>query len=189
MQYLAIGLRCVVGAVFLISSTGKLIGRDTFGDFVASIRDMHLVPPASARSVARIVLGAELATWLLLATPTPVTGVAGFVVAAGLLAVFAVVVVLVVRRGTRAACRCFGASAVPMGPRQAVRNVILAAVAVIGVIGTLTPQKGLETAGVLIAVLGGTMLGVLVTALDDIFELFQPMNKGIGRRPSPPAVG
>ncbi|MFH8790772.1 MauE/DoxX family redox-associated membrane protein [Streptomyces roseoverticillatus] len=174
MGCLAIGIQCLIGAVFLASSAGKLTGRRAFDRFVSSVAGMRVVPFRSARSVARAVVAAEGAVCVSLAVPVPAATVVGLAIAAGLLAVFTAGIALSVRRGVRTPCRCFGASQAPLGPRHIIRNLALTAAAVTGAAavtagGTATPG------GVAVAVLGGLLLGALVAALDDILDLFRPV--------------
>ncbi|MEX2981180.1 MauE/DoxX family redox-associated membrane protein [Streptomyces sp. C36] len=172
MGYLALGIRCLIGAVFLASSVGKTAGPGAFDRFVSSVDGMRIVPPRSSRSVARWVVAAEAAVCAALITPLPVAAVAGFVLAAALLAVFTAGIALTVRRGTRTPCRCFGTSASVLGPRHLVRNLALAAMAVTGAIA-VTAGGGTAPAGAVLAACTGLLLGGLVAALDDILDLFR----------------
>ncbi|GAA2230076.1 hypothetical protein GCM10010232_15470 [Streptomyces amakusaensis] len=181
MPYLVIGARCLLGAVFLAAVLGKVAGRGSFGAFVASVRALRVLRPGLARPVALGVLSAECAVSVLLLAPLPAPAVtAGFLAAAGLLAVFAAGIVRALRRGTAAPCRCFGASAVPLGVRHLVRNAVLAAVAALGVLAALRPGPvgtvgTVDPGGAAAAVLAGLALGALTAALDDIAELFRPV--------------
>ncbi|MGC9671363.1 MauE/DoxX family redox-associated membrane protein [Planosporangium sp. 12N6] len=177
MQYLTIGIRCLLGAVFLVSSVTKVAGPNALAAFVESVRGTRLLPSWLTRPVALLVVAAEFAAWVLLAVPF--TAVAGLLVAAGLLVSFAVAVALAVRPEVRTPCRCFGASSAPLGARHVVRNVALTAAAAIGV--ATAPQAGpVHVGGLVVAVCAGLVLGALVTVLDDIVELFQPVNKDLG---------
>ncbi|MFI9203056.1 MauE/DoxX family redox-associated membrane protein [Streptomyces sp. NPDC053048] len=172
MAYLALGIRCLIGAVFLASSVGKTAGRGTFDRFVSSVEGMRIVPSRSARSVARWVVTAEAAVCAALVTPLPAVAIAGFALAAALLAAFTAGIALTMRRGVRTACRCFGTSASTLGPRHVVRNLALAAMAVTGAFavaagGTTAPG------GAVLAALTGLLLGGLVAVLDDILDLFR----------------
>ncbi|MBF6049847.1 methylamine utilization protein MauE [Streptomyces sp. NRRL B-1677] len=174
MGCLAIGIQCLIGVVFLASSAGKAAGRRSFDRFVSSVAGMQVVPVRRARPVARTVVAAEGAVCVSLAVPVPAATVVGLAIAAVLLAVFTAGIALSVRRGVRAPCRCFGASPTPLGPRHIVRNLALTAAAVTGAAaagagGTATPG------GVAVAVLAGLLLGALVAALDDILDLFRPV--------------
>jgi hypothetical protein len=177
--YLETGIRCLLGTVFLISCCGKLVGRGAPGTFVASVRGMRVLPSVLARPVALAVVVAEAAVCLLVAVPARSAALAGFALATGLLAVFTVGILRARRRGVRAPCRCFGPSRVPLGSRQVVRNTVLAAVAVTGLVAAAERGSG-RPAVLVVAALGGALLGGLVALLDDIQELFQPVNGGRG---------
>jgi hypothetical protein len=176
MQYLAIGIRCLVGVVFLTSSLSKAAGGAAFNGFVESIRETRLLPAALARPMAIVVVLAEFAAWILVSAVVFPAVAAGFAVAAGLLVAFTVGIVLVVRRGGRVSCRCFGASTIPLGPRHVVRNVFLIGTVGVGAAGASTSAGPLHPAGVAAAVCAGLVLGALVTRFDDIVDLFRPVN-------------
>ncbi|MFI1255080.1 MauE/DoxX family redox-associated membrane protein [Streptomyces netropsis] len=183
MGYVALGIRALIGAVFLASSIGKVTGRGAFGRFVSSVGDMRVVPRHRARAVARTVVTAEFAVWSALTLPVPAVAAAGFAVGAGLLVVFTAGIALSMRRGARTPCRCFGVSASPLGPRHIVRNLVLTALAVVGAVAVLASGPA-DPGGAAVAVLGGLLLGALVATLDDVLDLFRPVH-----RPSGPARG
>jgi uncharacterized membrane protein YphA (DoxX/SURF4 family) len=177
VQYLELGIRCLIGAVFLASSVSKTAGRKAFDAFVASVQRLGLLPARLCRATAIFVVVAEYAVWVLLAVGYTTTAVAGFLMAAGLLLMFAAAIFLVVRRGVHAPCRCFGASTTPLGTQHFVRNAALAAVACTGVV-TASATGPLELGGSVVSVLSGLMLGGLIALFDDIYELFQPVRSG-----------
>lgn len=179
VQYLAIGIRCLIGAVFLASAISKIAGRGAFRAWETSVRDMRLLPPNQARVAALFVFTLEFAVCVLLASPFEYLAVVGFVVAAGLLAVFLVAIVLTVRHGSRVSCRCFGMSTVPLGRMHVVRNIALAVAAVAGGLTTLAGGP-VHLSGVPVAVVVGLVFGALVAALDDIVHLFQPVGMTSG---------
>lgn len=183
MGYVALGIRALIGAVFLASSIGKVTGRGAFGRFVSSVGDMRVVPRHRARAVARTVVCAEFAVWPALMAPVPAVVVAGFAVAAGLLVVFAAGITLSMRRGARTPCRCFGVSASPLGPRHIARNLALTVLAVIGAATVLGSGQAVpaDPGGAVVAVSGGLLLGALVAVLDDVLDLFRPAPRTSGR--------
>ncbi|MFD2417283.1 MauE/DoxX family redox-associated membrane protein [Amycolatopsis pigmentata] len=170
MQYGAMGLRGLFVVVFLVSSWSKAANPRAFTD---SIRAMRLLPPGVVPAVAGVVMAAETAVWLLLITPL---AVAGFALAAVMLAAFTVAIVLALARGAAAPCRCFGTSSAPLEGRHVVRNVVLLGLAGLGVVFTLMATDSLGPAGLVVAAGGGAVPGVLVATLDDLVELFQPVN-------------
>ncbi|MFD7666862.1 MauE/DoxX family redox-associated membrane protein [Streptomyces sp. NPDC059788] len=169
MHYLAIAVRCLLVLVFLFSAVGKVAGRGRFSAFKTSLGSLRLLPPSLALPVAVAVVTAEWAVCVLLVVPA--TALAGSVAAAGLLAAFAAGVTVSVRRGIRQPCACFGPSGAPLGPRHVLRNVCLAGTATLGAVAAL-PDAPLHRGGVAIAMAGGSVLGLLVVALDDLLALF-----------------
>lgn len=172
MVYAAVVCRVFVGVVFAASAFGKLRGRRAFGEFAAGLGAMEVVPGAWVRPVAAAVVGTEAAVAVLLAAPAT-TG-AGLALAVLLLAVFTGAIALVLRRGTRASCPCFGAATTPFGVRHLARNGVLVAVAVTG-LATNGPGSA-AAGGVLLAVLTGTVAASLVVRLDDVVDLFAPQS-------------
>jgi len=116
------------------------------------------------------VIAGELAVPALLAIPA--TAPAGFAGAAVLLGAFTGSIVTTLRRGTRASCRCFGASSRPLGPAHAARGACLLAVAAVGGAGSSAGERGaLDPAGVAVALAAAAAGVVLTVALDDLVSL------------------
>ncbi|MFE5325475.1 MauE/DoxX family redox-associated membrane protein [Embleya sp. NPDC056575] len=186
MHYLELGIRSLIAVVFLASSVGKTAGRGAFGAFVASLRGLELLPAKACRPVALLVVVAEYAVWLLLLLGSTTVAATGFLVAAGLLVMFATAIALTARRGIRPPCRCFGASSTPLGARHIVRNVVLAAVACLGAVTVPATNTSSDPGALVVAILAGLLLGAVVALFDDILELFEPLGDGPGaarRRP------
>jgi hypothetical protein len=172
VQYWEIGVRCMIGIIFLVSSVSKARSRAEFESFVESVRRMRLLPSDRVRLVAAGVLVAEFIAWMLLVLPVRIATVAGFSVAAGLLLVFTAAIAMTVRRGVRTSCRCLGASVTPLGPWQIVRNLLLAGAAVLA--GAASFGSGqVEPGGMVVAVFAGLVLGGLVAVFDAVVELFR----------------
>jgi hypothetical protein len=180
VQYLAIGLCGLVGAVFLVAVAGKVAGNDALHAFVASVGGMRVLPSRLATPVALVVVGAEVAVCGLLAVPAQAARVAGFVIAVGLLVAFMVGTVMAIRRGVRTPCRCFGTSTAPLGRQQVVRNAVLTVVAAGGAVVSVSTHGQVDPAGAAVAAAAGLVLGVLVAAADDLIELFQPADMSAG---------
>ncbi|MFL6076546.1 MAG: MauE/DoxX family redox-associated membrane protein [Mycobacteriales bacterium] len=176
MHYLPLAIRCLIGTVFAVAAVSKVAGRAAFDQFAGSVRGWPLPAALPARPVAAVVVAGEFAVCLLLGLGATTVGYAAALV---LLAGFSVAVAWALVGGVRAPCRCFGASAAPLGPRHLVRNAVLAAVAAVGlVIGvTGTVPTGRQPGGVVVAVAAGLVLGGLVAVLDDIVELFLPVSR------------
>lgn len=171
MQYFDIGVRYLLGTVFLTSFLGKAAGRVAYDGFVSSLRATRLLPGLTG-VMAPALVTAELTICALLVVPAaPAVTVAGLTAAASLLAVLTVGVTLVVRRGVTAPCHCFGASATVLGRRHIARNGTLAALAVAGAVAATDLRA--HPGGAVLAALGGVVLGALVVRLDDVLELFR----------------
>lgn len=178
MEYIELGIRGLIGVVFLFSSVSKLSGRRAYSAFVTSVRELALLPAPAAASVAVVVVIAELAIWVLLAVPLPVTATGGFMISALLLTAFATGIALSVTRGARVLCRCFGASTTPLGLRHVIRNAVLAAVALAGALAV--PMGGrVRPGGLVVALSVGLLCGLLVALLDDIVDLFRPIGHAV----------
>ncbi|MFH0518505.1 MauE/DoxX family redox-associated membrane protein [Streptomyces sp. M41] len=174
MQYLDIGMRCLIGTVFLAAAISKLAGRHALPAFAGSISALRVLPPALSGTAALAVVCAEGVVCLLLVVPVPTAGVVGFGCAALMLVVFALVIARAVVAGARTPCRCFGGSTVPLGVRHIVRNVALAGCAAAGTAAAQTTGS-VHPAGSAVAAVAGLLAGGLVVALDSIVDLFQPV--------------
>ncbi|MEW2289294.1 MauE/DoxX family redox-associated membrane protein [Streptomyces sp. NPDC047841] len=177
MQYLEFGIRCLIGTVFLAAAVGKAASGRSFAAFTSALGDLGLVPLRAVRPVAVAVVAGEALVCLLLAAPWARLPALGLTVAAVLLLAFAAAIACAVARGTRAVCRCFGgASAGPLGARHIVRNVLLAGLALAAAGAVPLPDTGsARPAGLLVAALGGLLVGGCVAALDTLAGLFRPM--------------
>lgn len=184
MAYVVLGIRCLLGVVFLVSAASKLRSRRAFDEFAVSVRELGAAT-AVARPIAVVVVAAEALIPVLLAVPVtaaaPTGGVTslatgtGLVLAGGLLTAFVVAIVVSLRRGVRAPCRCFGMSSTPLGLRHVARNGVLVAAAVTGLVALAGgADDAVQPAGSAIAVMVGLVAGLLITALDDLVELFSP---------------
>nr|BFD89698.1 hypothetical protein KitaXyl93_10580 [Kitasatospora sp. Xyl93] len=173
MHSLVVCVRALLGAVFLASSIGKLVGRNRLTSFAQSVEGLGLLPAWLVRPVALAVPVVELADAALLAMPVRVLWSAGLLVATGLLLVFAIGIVPALRHGARVPCRCFGGSTAPLGARQLARNLLLSAAALAAAAVSGPGASTTGTVGTALAVAAGLLLGVLVVALDDLIELFR----------------
>lgn len=169
MAYLEYVARVVLALVFLASTVSKLRGRHGFAGFVQAVRDIRLVPGRLVPAVARAVVGLEGLTTILLTSPG--FGAAGEALAALMLTAFTTVVVVLLRRGVRARCACFGGSGTTFGPRHVMRNGCLLVLAV----GSLLSSSGWwpqttppSAPGIAVAVLLAGLIAVLVIKMDDL---------------------
>ncbi|SED36361.1 Methylamine utilisation protein MauE [Streptomyces sp. 2224.1] len=187
MPYAAIGIRCLIGIIFLTSAISKSVGRQAFPSFVASLRDMRLLPPQTVTAVGGCVVLAEFTSCTLLLMPHRLLPAAGLGLAALLLTVFTAAIAVTVRRGSRTPCRCFGASTTPLGPRHLIRNTVLAALAVLGALWTVGAGYPTALSRSVVPAGLGLLLGGLVTVLDDLVALFHPTQHGPGAARQRPA--
>ncbi|AWS43112.1 MauE/DoxX family redox-associated membrane protein [Streptosporangium sp. 'caverna'] len=175
MVYLMLTCRVLLAGVFATALVGKVRGRAALDEFVASIVALGVLPRPVSVVAAYAVLTAEAAVILLLALPSALF--LGFAAATVLLAVLTAGISAAMRRGRRAPCRCFGASATPLGRTHVVRNLILMAVGCIGlaaeVAARTTPAgSAAHPAGVALAVATAAVGVLLVVRLDDLTSLF-----------------
>lgn len=190
MAYLFAFCRLLTGIVFLMSAVSKLRGRAAYEEFTAATRALVRLP---SRLVAALVVAAEIAVAPLLAWRP--TTLAGFGVALGLLVAFTAAIVVALRRGRRVPCRCFGASAVPVGAGHLARNAVLIVAAAAGAVqagadavqagagavqagagavhaGTGAVFAGLGPAGLAAVALAAGAVAVLLSAIGEIAGLF-----------------
>ncbi|HEY9410410.1 MAG TPA: MauE/DoxX family redox-associated membrane protein [Jiangellaceae bacterium] len=182
MPHVVLACQALLVLVFAISVAGKVRDSAAFAEFVGATR--RLLPASigarPARWIAAGVVGAEVTAVVSLLLP--VSTVLGFLLALVLLAGFTAAVLLALRRGERAPCRCFGTSTHPLGAAQVVRNAILLAAAALGGIGAVSsPAEVIEPGGVAIALLAAGLVALPVLLADDIADLF----RATPQKPSP----
>ncbi|SEG98045.1 hypothetical protein SAMN05444920_111168 [Nonomuraea solani] len=184
MPYLLIACQVLLAAVFAIALAGKVRGRAAFDAYVSSIVALEILPRRVSVAAANALLAAEAVVIVLLALPWTVP--LGFAAAAGTLAAMIGGILVALRRGRRAPCRCFGASVTPLGRVHVVRNLVLAAAGGAGLAAWATAGAGgaglaawavagpdaPHPAGVVIALVAAGVSALLVVRLDDLMELF-----------------
>lgn len=189
MPYLFLACSISLCLVFGVSASGK-VGRSAFRDFVTSAGPLKVLPRPFRSAAALAVLVVELALTVTLfagmavtARPAlaPVAAVV-FAAAAALLLAFTVAIAMMLRRGEREGCRCFGAKATPLGPAHLIRNALLLAVALAGLLAVGDLEASIEPAGAVLACAAGLVAGLLVTRFDDLTDLFRtPETSARGR--------
>jgi len=176
-------LGCAVSlcAVFGASLTSKA-GRGSFRAFATSplltqFPRRWRTRLAAAAVTAETAVLAGLVTCLFIPWWTTLrpSALYVFIAAALLLATFTVVIVMALRRGDRAPCRCFGAAQEPLGSGHVARNLLLLTVAVVGG-GTaaLVEPAAVQPAGALVATLAGLVGGLFAVRFDDLLHLMSP---------------
>lgn len=170
MLYVSFACRLALVAVMALAAVSKLRAP---GTFAASLKGFDFIPAVLRRPIALGVPAAEVLLVLLLAVPATVTY--GFLAAALFCVGLTAVPTLVVARGTKVKCACFGASEVQMSGWHIARNTALLAAAVLGSVVALTVGDGVpgEAAGIVLAVVAAGLLTTLTVFVDDIAALFQ----------------
>ncbi len=167
-------------AVFATSAGAKLRSRAAFR---GALRDMALVPARFLGGVAVLAVTAEgiVAVGLAVAATLTVTAGPGAAVvtesalgaAAGLAGVLAAGVAIIVHRGTRVPCACFGRrSGRPLGTVQLVRNGCLTLILATGLFAALGSHGRLALPDVMVAVLGGGIGALLLIVSESVADLF-----------------
>lgn len=162
-----VACRAMIGVVFFVAVASKLSSRDAYRQFSQSVRSMR-VP----ESLTPFVITVEAIIAVAMATPLTVAGLAGFSIAALLLAAFVAGITRAIAIGSTVPCRCFGRSSNPLGRPHIVRNLALLAVAALGLTASLTNALIVLIPAMLAAVTG-LVLGVLVIMFDDLVALFR----------------
>ena len=175
MRYLVPLCQGLLAVVLVVSATSKLRSVQALRAFTQSLSSMQLVRATQARPVAIALAAAEAIVAALLLLPA--TRDAGFAGAATLLAVLTGGVAVVISRGTAQPCRCFGDSSTPLSWRHLIRNLLLCAAATAAI---AAPHGEPPLPGTLVALFAGAVVGLLVTAMDDLVALFAPTS------PTPP---
>jgi hypothetical protein len=172
MEYVVVGLRGLIVLVFVVSAASKLRGRHAYAEFVAATGRLSPRPlrAAMARRLAAGVVAVELAVVALVLAPR-ITSI-GFAVAATLLLAFTGAILLALRRGERAPCRCFGSAEQPLGYPHVVRNLVLLAACALGLVGGQLVVSSPSPGGALLAVAAGALVATVVAISDDITALF-----------------
>ncbi|GAA2354497.1 hypothetical protein Cme02nite_47560 [Catellatospora methionotrophica] len=165
MIYVVLAARAVLGVVFAVALVGKLAtgrGRREFVDGIGA----YGVGFRWRGPVAYAVLVVELA--LVVALAAPGGDVVGLAAALGVLAVFTVATV---RSGSAGDCHCFGAAGRGTTGSFVARNVLLMAVAAVGLGCAAVADGTPDTVGTVLAVGIGALAAVLVTRWDDLAAL------------------
>lgn len=181
MAPLIIGIRCLIGIVFAASFLGKVAGTRAFREFSASLMSMGVLNGEVARMAAFAVVAAELLISASMTSPNPSVALAGFALGILLMVVFSGAIVLVIRRGTKAICRCFATSTAPLSTRHVIRNGALAILMLVGFIISLRGAGATSRTSIGVSVVVGLLCGGVVTILDSIIDLFRPLDTHVDR--------
>lgn len=180
MSPVFVAARVLLGVVFAVSAASKVRPADHRA-FRRTVRDwtggrLPAAPPAAALVVL------EAAVPVLLA----LRPAAGLALAVVLLAGFTAAILGRLRQGDAGACRCFGSTDVPVSSVHVVRNAVLLAVALVGLLTGPGAAAASRWDGSTLAAGGlALVLGVLVVRLDDLVALLAPSRLTPAPPPSP----
>jgi hypothetical protein len=153
--------RLSLSAVFLVSAGSKVATAPARAAFAEAVTVFGAVPARWSRVAAGLVVLIELAAAVgLCVSPLSRPALYG---AAALLLAFALALAVGLRRGVMMPCACFGASHAPARPPEIWRNLLLAALAVIGAARDGAPTALL--AGPAAAVVDRLIIAAFVTVL------------------------
>lgn len=189
MAELLIAVLTTVTCVYGRSAMTKLSGRRPYRSYRDGLGDTALVPARLLPAAAAALAGGEtaVAAGLMVATiltagalPGAVTVTAAGLGGAALLAGILVTgVAVIMHRGTRARCACFGAaSSRPLGGSHLSRNLSLLAVIVVGLTGNEIAHGRPAPPAVAVAAVAGAVTGLLLIRLDDLITVFTPVSRG-----------
>jgi hypothetical protein len=192
MTEVVIAVLSTAGCVYLASAAAKLRRRSAYQSFLAGLTETRLVSrrllPGTAAALAAceaLVTVSVVAAALL--TAANATGAAAVTVSAlglaiALTSVLAAGIAVILRRGTRARCACFGsASDRPLGRPQLARNLGLLGL-LVAALACATHSHGQPPAsGATVAVMVGAVTGILLIRFDDLVALFAPISSGSPR--------
>jgi hypothetical protein len=171
-MYLQLACRLVLLFVFAVAVAGKLRSRRTWREFTGSVRDLGI---RAARPVAAVTIATEFAVVVSMALPGLVR--AGFVLALALLAGLTGGVLVALRNGSQASCRCFGGGAfgegAAYGPSHVARNAMLGLIAAIG--GITGPPAAYEVAGVVTTASAAVIAAIVVIRFADLLSILTPV--------------
>jgi uncharacterized membrane protein YphA (DoxX/SURF4 family) len=165
---IAVLARLALCAVFLVSAGSKLTTAPARTAFAEAVTVFGAMPARWSRAAAGLVVVAEVAVAVgLCVNQLSRPALYG---AAALLLVFAIALWAGLRRGVMMPCACFGASQSPARPPEIWRNLLLAALALIGAIGDGAPTALLG--GPAAAVVDRLLIAAFVTVLAAGFSDF-----------------
>ncbi len=164
--FLAILVHGVLGLLLLASAQHKL--RDAAG-FAQAVEDYRLLPAALVTPAAALLALAEIVAGLAALWPWGLVGRAGLAGAAALLTLYAGAIAINLLRGRRSidcGCLAFGKTGQPIHPLMVVRNLLLAAIAIVVATADLSarPLLWLDWFGLAFAVAATALLYSIMEA-------------------------
>lgn len=166
--------RLALCAVFCVSAASKLATAPARSAFAEAVTVFGAVPARWSRAVAALVVLSELAVAAgLCVNQLSRPALYG---AAALLLAFAVALWAGLRRGVMMPCACFGASNAPARLPEIWRNLLLAALALIGAVRDSAPTALLAgpAAAVVFRLLIAAFVTVLAAGFADFTDILNP---------------
>jgi hypothetical protein len=176
----------LAACVFAASAATKLHNRAAYRSFRAGLRESALIPEGLLPVGVAALAGAEAVTAVGLASAAVLVAAAGTgastaaeaVLAIACLLTFALAagIAVVMRRGTKARCACFGASSSrPLGGVHLLRNLALLAVLAAGLASSALRHGHPSPAGTAVAAAAGAVAALLFIRWEELAELFAPI--------------
>jgi hypothetical protein len=181
MDEFSIVVLSLAGSVFAASAIAKLSSRPAYRSFRGGLAESGLIPVHMLPVTAACLAGTEAvaAAGLLAAAAAPgAAWVAEPALAAAVLltTVLTLGVAVIIRRGTRARCACFGArSRRPLGRAHLARNLSLLVVVCSGLAVAPLAHGRPAPVGAVLAAVAAAVAALLFIRWDDVAELFTPI--------------
>lgn len=165
--------------IFIASFSSKVRSRTAFTAFADALTGFGIRGVRTQPLTAGIVITAEAAAAVLIALPSTV--IWGLTAGGVIVAVFTAQASIARQRGLRPICNCFGSTGSALGARHFMRNGLIIAVAVTGLLAQFASGRThLAAAPVVLATGIAVIAGAAVVVWDDLAALFAPLQ---GSRP------
>lgn len=163
-SYLVEASRFLIALIFALSFVGKVTDVTSFEATIASFK---MLSTKQVMLAAKAFLTAELAVVALLLLGGPLLS-AGFALALLLLALFVVVLSTMLLRHLQVSCNCFGQNARMVSVYDVIRNILLIAVCLVGLLMAPAPPPTYQVADALLLGLMVASLGVVLVNFSDV---------------------
>jgi hypothetical protein len=165
--------------IFVASFTSKVRSRAAFAVFAESLDGFGIRGTRPQARTAGIVIMAEAAAAALVALPFTVTW--GLAASGLIITVFTAQAGIARRQGLRPVCNCFGSGRSALGARHLVRNGLIIAVAISGLLAEFAGGRAsLAAAPAVLAAGIAVIAGISMVVWDDLAALLAPLQ---GSRP------
>jgi hypothetical protein len=167
-MYAVLAGRGLIGLVFAVAAVTKVRSPSAYREFASWLAALP-VPMAANRALPAAFIAAEVAIVALVAVPVAAT--AGLLLAAGCLAVMTAGTAVIVKRGARVSCQCFGPSSSPLGARHVVRDGVLLVIALVAALGTR--GSTVTPAGIALSLVAALIGATFLVFSDDLIALLE----------------